>query len=417
MTGYLSGKYIRRTARTPDQRFRDEDLFSELRVDMTAPAASRYEFHFFGTARQDLDGGGDVPGFDPFEDIGNTRRSDFAGYLYEAHADVNNLSSRISQVRIGRQAGTREEAVFFDGIAVDFSPAKRLNMTVYGGAAVHFYELGADYGSDTLAGAGVDYSPAAATGLSLDYLSVKDERNFFQDADRRDSLISVKLWQRFARSVKATAKMRMINGESRDLNVRALGSFQDASADLSVNYFRQFKTQNELANEFSPFFDILGQSRPFQSYTVRARKIFASRYAVGAGYFQRSLLESAEQDAFNREFSRAFGDVEIADIFLDNLSLTVTGERWKSGGRAFTSSGADLSYVYGKRRKGRVSAGTYYSLFKFDLLQLGERTKVRTYYTDVKVPLGRNVSLNGGYEFETGTDRFQTAKAGVRYDF
>ena len=203
---------------------------------------------------------------------------------------------------------------------------RRLNLTVYGGAAAHFYEINDSWGSDFLHGAGIDYSPFNSTMLSLDYLDVHDERDPFLGEDQGDRHYSIALRQRFTPFLRAMAKYRSLNKEPRDIKARVIQAFPEADLELSLSYFKQFRTQNELSNEFSPYFDVLGQSVPFQSYDVKVRKMFGRHYALDIGYFQRSLVEAQEENAFNRDYKRAFGVFEMGDLLLDGLTFSLSGD-------------------------------------------------------------------------------------------
>jgi hypothetical protein len=417
--GYLSGKYVFRKAGTSDQTFQDQDLFGELRFDLTNPQSNRYEFHFFGTARYDLDGNQDQKGFFPLEDIGNTYSSPAHGYLYEAHLDLNQPFSGVTQLRIGRQDGMRDEPVFFDGIAADLSLAQKIKMTLYGGAAIHFYEIDADWGEDSLGGLGLDYFPWTGTTISMDYLYVQDKRTLDDTTNQYDNLVSLKLVQRFTPNLKATVKFRYMNDEERDLKLRVVDTVPAWDVELQVAYFRQFRTQYEQSNELSTYFDVMGPYYPFESYDIKLRKMFGVHYAIDLGYFQRSLLDTQQEGAFNRAYRRAYAVVDLIDILREGLSFSLIGEQWKAGPQQFGSTGLDAGYAFKKgRRSPNVHAGTYYSLYKYDYYSsLGERTKVRTYYAKFEYPFAQRYSVNGSYEIEQGLEDYQTAKLGIRYEF
>jgi hypothetical protein len=417
--GSFSTKYVYRTTEFSGARANDGDFFEQLRLDVTAPKKKDYEIHFLGAARESLGNDQDQSGFSPFEDISDTYSSKVAGYIYDAHLDINNLLSYLPQVRIGRQAGTRDEPVFFDGIAADVVVGQRLNLTVYGGAAVHFYELNNSWGSDTLAGAGIDYSLFNSTMLSFDYLDVHDERDPFLGADQHDQQSSIAVRQRFTPFLRAMAKYRYLNSVPRDIKVRVIQAFPEADLELSLSSFKQFRTQNELSNEFSSYFDVLGQSVPFQSYDVKVRKMFGRHYALDVGYFQRSLVTAQEENAFNRDYKRAFSVFEMADLLYDGLSFALTGDYWDAKERKSTSAGFDVEYTFkNKMKKAKIGMGTYYSLYKYDYyVQLGERQKVRTYYLNGTVPLTKGLFVTAKYEYEQSIEDYQTFKVGMRYDF
>ena len=419
VSGYLSTRYVFRSAETStptELTFRDQDLFGELRIDVAAPERGKYEFHFFGTVRGDLDDNQNIHTFDPLEDIGNATPKRYTGVLYEAHLDLNSLLPKVTQIRLGRQAGTRDEAIYFDGIAADIRMTGSLNFTVYGGAAVHFYEIDWKEGSDGLAGAGIDYTPAASTGISLDYLTLKDSRDYLLLTDEKNNLLSLRLWQRFGDSLKASAKVRYQDSDWRDMNLRILGSFSEARAEFGAAYFRQFKTQLAQANEISPFVDVLGPSYPYQTIDLKVRKLLGSRYAVDIGYYQRAVLDSADIGTFNRDFGRLSGAVSAEDVIWRGLALTISGDRWSSESNDYYSTGADITYRYAK--SGTISAGTYYSLYKYgDLFFPREMDRVRTYYLSTKVPIARLVVMDLAYELEKGIDVYHVMRAGLRYDF
>jgi hypothetical protein len=419
MKGSFSTKYVYRTAAFSGTHVNDSDLFEQLRFDVTAPKKMDCEFHFLGTAREDMGNTQNQQGFFPLEDIGDTYTSKVIGFVYDAHLDINNLLPYLPQVRIGRQSGTRDEPVFFDGVAADVAVAQRLNLTVYGGAAVHFYELNNTYGSDTLAGAGIDYSPFNSTMLSLDYLDVHDERDPFLGADQHDQQYSIAVRQRFTPFLRAMARYRYLNSEPRDVKVRAIKTFPEADLEVSMSYFRQFRTQNELSNELSPYFDVLGQSVPFQSYDVKVRKMFGPHYALDIGYFQRALVEAGEESAFNRDYKRAFTVFEMGDLFYDGLTFSLIGDYWDATGRKSTSAGFDAEYKFkNKMKKAKIGIGTYYSLYKYDYyILLGEQQKVRTYYLNGTVPLTKGLFVTAKYEYEQSIENYQTFKIGMRYDF
>ena len=417
VTGYVSSRYVFRTAETSSNiKWRDQDVFGELRLDMTTPGKGTYEFHFFGAARSDLDGNRSIQGYYPLEDIGDTGQHSTIGDVYEAHLDLNNPVSRVTQIRLGRQAGTRDEQVYFDGIAVDVRPLPKVNLTVYGGAAVHFWEISRSEGDDAVAGAGIDFNPTSATGISLDYLAVKDDRNYLTFTNVRDKLVSAKIWQRFGANVQATAKARYQDSDFRDATLRLLGSFPQSAFEFGAVYFRQFTTQLQQSNELSPFWDVMGQSDPFQAIELKARKFLGTRYAVDLGFYSRSMLKSGDTGTFNNDFSRTTAAFTISDFLTAGLSLTLSGDQWSSEGNDTLSGGADITYRFKKR--GSISAGTYYSMYKYDdFFQMTGRDRIRTYYAAVRAPLAQRWTLTAGYEFEKGLDTFTVSKAGLRYDF
>jgi len=419
LRGSFATKYVIRSVRVSGDKQSDNDIFEYLRLDANVPKGGQYEVHFFGSARQDIDGDNDEHDFFPFEDIGDARDKSSTATLYDAHVAINNPVSHISQVRIGRQAGTRDEPVFFDGVAVDTSVSKNVFFTAYGGAAAHFEELEYEWGDDTLAGAGADISPTFNSVLSMDYLYVQDKRDIFGFDDQEDHLISLKIWQRFAQYLSAMTRFRYLNDDARDLRARAVGTFPDAGFQISAGYFLQFGEEAERSNEESVYYDIVGTTSEFQSFDIKLRQIFGEHYAVDVGYHDRRLMDNNDENSFNRDYSRLYAAFDAADVLIRRLTLSVTGEYWDTGDTSYRSGGLDATYVLKKRdRRGKLSAGTYYSLYKYDYYdERGERDDVQTYYARAVVPIGGHFSADGKYEYEDGSDDFHSFTLGVRYDF
>ena len=419
LKGSFSADYQFRTTEVSGDRVSDNDLYEKLRLDSIGSPAKGYEFHLLATARQDLDGDQNETGFFPFEDIGDTYDTSWRGYVYEGHIDLNNPLPHVTQLRFGRQAGAAEEPVFFDGLVADLTVTHNLNLTVYGGASVHHYELEYDWGSDTLGGARIEYFPFRRTKLSLDYLYVDDERDLILGTDQQNDLLSFKVHQRLGPSLRTMAGFRYLDDEPRDMKVRAIKSFLDAGMELSLTYFRQSREQNELSNELSPFYDVMGTSDPFESIDMKLRKFFGRRYTLDLGYFHRDLIKDREENAFNRQYERAFAMFGINDVFSERMSLAITGEYWETGDTEYTSGGLDAEYRLKRGQKStKIIAGTYYSLYKYDYyILLGEREHVQTYYLKTKMPLGMGLTMNARYEYEDSIEDYHTLKVGVRYDF
>jgi len=417
--GSFSSKYVFRKTRVDDDIFRDEDLSSDLRLDITKPLTNAYEFHFYGTLKNDFSKHRNSKDFSPFEDIGDTYHSENHGYLYEAHLDLNEPISRVSQIRIGRQDGTRDEPVFFDGVATDIRVANGVNVTAYGGAAVHLYELNNKWGDDSLQGAGLDLRPATSTVISMDFLHTDDKRTMADTTSRHDQLASFKLVQRFSPNFRTTTKVRYENGDPRDASLRIIAAAPDLGLELNASYLRQFRVQNELSNELSPYYDVIGQSDPYQRTDAKLRKLFGSRAAIDIGYFQRTLIHPQQEGAFNRAYTRSYAVLAFSDLFVNGFSLSLTGEQWKSRERHVNASGFDAGYAFKKgRRSPKMNIGSYFSLYKYDYyLSLGERTRVRTNYVKLDYPFATRYALSCAYEFERGLQEYQTAKLGIRYEF
>ena len=417
--GYFLNEYRYRATQVSGEHLSDQDIAAELRFDVTMPERNRFEFHFFGTANGDLDGKREQTSFYPLEDVTDTTSSWLFASLYEAHLDVNYLLPYLRQLRIGRQAGTRSEQIFFDGVASDFDVAQKLRMTVYGGVAVHFFEIDSPWGSDMLAGIGADYFPFDATAVNMDYLYTRDNRTDYLGTDRKDHLLSFKVRQRLLPSTKAMIEFNLVNVKSRDMEIRVINSFPKQALELSAAYYIQFQTMGELSNELSQFYDVVGATSPYQYFDINVRKLFGQHFSLDAGYYYRFLLKKQEESEWNRQYTRLFAAFGMEDVLLSGLSFAFNGDYWKTGDNQVSSAGLSAEYEFEVRnKKANVDIGTYFSLYKYDdFSEQGERENVQTYYIKSKIPVTRDVAVEGRYEYENGLENYHALRVGMCYEF
>ena len=401
---------------------KDRDLFTQMRLDALLGQEHAYEFHFHGAVRGDLDGVSSQTGYAPLEDIGDSGQRDWRASLYEAHLDLNHPAGMLSQLRVGRQALARENFVYFDGLGADLWLGSKLSASLYGGSPVRFYELAPAGGQpprDSMAGLAMDYTPAALSRLSLDYLRMRDQQDPF--GAEQDSLVALGWQQRISSTWKANIRARGINGEGRDVRLRALGAVFSDALVMSLNYLRQMRPQNELSTDLALCTTVIGQSEPYHTLDLKLRASLGDNVSLDLGLLRRELLDPSQESPLNRSYARYFTVLDWNHLFFSGLSLSLTGERWSSKERSVEAGGLDLGYRQGTRREAlRLNVGTYYSLYKYDYYALlGERNRTRTYYAKAQVPVGAGFSLDAQYEYEyqRDVDAYRTARAGVRYDF
>ena len=173
-----------------------------------------------------------------------------------------------------------------------------------------------------------------------------------------------------------------------------------------------------MSEDLSSFHDVLGQTHPFQVLKLKIRQPFGSHYALDLGYTESNQIEEEDEGSYNREFKRTFVLFETFDRIYRGLSITLIGERWE-GETEVDSAGWDVGFRFDEGlNKAKVSAGSYYSLYKYDTFSdRGETADVRTYYVKGDFPFGQSFAVNGSYEREESLDDYNVFKLGVRYDF
>ncbi len=417
LAGAVSNRYVFRAASTKGTIFTDNDMFQTLNIDITTPRKDNFGVHFLTTCREDLDGGTDRTNFYPLEDIGDTGPQAIIGKIYEANIDYNYIYPFLPKLIFGRQSGTRSEPVFFDGVSACIDFFRYVIATLYGGAAVRFYETGWTWGSDVLGGIGIDILPYRSAKISLDYLFLKNQSKLFLTSTLYNHLIDFAYRQRLFRWMKIMTRVRFIDFLPDSLEVRLLNSSPDIALETNLSYYLQFRTGNELGNNLSKFYDVLGPVYPFHSLDFKARSLITPHFAIELGLFIRALLDNQNENTFNHQYSRLYAFLEGIDLFTPGLSASLSAGRWISPADDYNSIGLDVSYRFKAGLfKPDVSAGTYFSLFKYDY-EMGERKAARTYYFKSSVLIGKHFSFTCRYEYEASLENYSTLKTGLNYAF
>jgi len=195
------------------------------------------------------------------------------------------------------------------------------------------------------------------------------------------------------------------------------GTYADSAQDLVVeaDWTTLFNPQNDLVLELDPFTASLLALEPYHQARVQGSKGVGEHLILAAGADLRRLKDGDEEGEFNREFDRLHATATSLDTLDSELEVSLTGELWDATGTNVTSWGADVSRNW-EQLEG--SLGTYYSLYKLDLVAGEEREDVRTYYAEVEWKQGPSTTFEARYELEHDSfDIYHVVTVGVRWGF
>ena len=188
-----------------------------------------------------------------------------------------------------------------------------------------------------------------------------------------------------------------LESDPRDLRLRALYDDPDSETIVRAGYYELLETQTAHSTELDPFFEELLEYFPFRQTTLNVSRAFGEYTVVDAGFDMRRVSDSSDVGEFNRDWERYYATLTLDELLATGVSLSVTVDRWNDDDRDTSSFGADVSYSPDERWK--ASLGTYYSLYKYELLELEERDDVRTYFTrDYEVSSGSSSGVLYGSE-------------------
>jgi hypothetical protein len=389
--GYVAARY-RGRATDDDQ---DHELRTVLALDYVPAAGRGLEAHLLARADADLDGHDDGI----FSGLDDTYDGSVVTKLYTAFLDVplGDPARPLGTLRLGRQTDVElPEVVRLDGLSFRSRPQgeRALAFGLYGGIPVHLYESSSS--GDLGYGSYVEGLPWAGGRARLDWLHLEDEQRF---GTQRDDLLGLTLWQRLARAGWMEGRFTVLEGEERDLDLRAQLQEPRSGTLAGLRYHELLETQLVNALELDPFSEQLLEYHPYRELGADVSRPFGRHLDLELGLGLRRVSDDDDVGDFNRDWQRLYATGTLSDWLAEGLALGLTAERWDDEAENDTSAfGADLTLDRG--RGWRASLGSYYALYKYRLLELEEKEDVQTYYLRTARDVGTRLTLELLYEFE-----------------
>ena len=395
----------------------DQDLFSVLNLEIGDPGRQAVTGYVLARGSADLDGNRENDGFFVFDGIDDTFDTAVNGRLYYAYVDYHRLEG-FDIVRFGRQNIVETpEVAYFDGIRLQTAPYGDLDLRfgAYGGLSTHIYESSND--GDYLVGSYAEARPLEGARARLDWMFARDDERFSTSESTNDNhLLSIGWWQQVAEGVQLHGAYSWLEDSPRDLLLR--GDVYDADSDLRfrASYFRLLTTQRDLALEFDPFYALLLEQEPYNQVDALVSKGFGDHFGIDVGITARQLDDDGDVGPNNREFERYYVTPSVYDVLLDGLTASVTFDKWDDSDNDIETWGFDVSQKLDERWT--ASAGTFYSLYKFDIGTASEREDVRTYYIRFDWDVRDDLRLDVDYQYEEDDfEEYSTLRLGAAWSF
>jgi hypothetical protein len=389
----------------------DHDLYETLSLDIGDAKRHPVTGYFLGRLSFDLDGG-EAPS-SPFYSLADTYDHSSNGRVYDAYADLHTLAA-FSRLRAGRQTiQDTPEVAFFDGILAETAPigGAALQLGAYGGVPTHLYESSSD--GDWIAGAYGLARPWTGARLRLEWMHLEDEALL---GGFEDDLVAAGYWQTVAERLQLEAQYSQIEDDARDARARAAWSDIGSALALQASYYQLLRTQSARALELDPFFGSLQEYFPFWQLGLLGSKALGEHFDLQVSADFRRVRDNADIGEFNRDYERWYATAIVHDVLLEGLAVSLTADVWRSDGQDVESWGADITQTIAERWA--ASAGTYYSLYKYDLFQSAERDDVRTWYLKLARKRAGAVTFDVAYELEDNDfDDYHSLRLGMTWRF
>jgi hypothetical protein len=388
----------------------DNDLHALLTLDVRDPHRDPWSAHILAGGALDLDDRANPSS--PYFSLQDTRDDPLTGVLYEAFVQSRSVPG-LAVVRLGRQSTFDLPAmVTFDGLDVEseeLGPG-RIRLGAYGGGLARVYSSSA--AGNAVVGAFAEAVPWEGGTTRLDYMHLEDDTFLGQ---HNDDLAQLSLGQGFGPEWRVDGTWSRLENENRDASVRATYTELEGDFTVQAYWYRLFQAQNDLALEIDPFTDVLLEQSPYTEVRLVASKSFDEHFLLEAGADVRRVSSPEDVAEFNRDFERWYATTTFLDLLPSKIALSLTGEIWDAGSDQTSSWGVDLSREMSQKLK--LSLGSYYSLYKYDLFLVSERDDVRTYYVRLRFKGGAAWAWDLRYEHEDSFDDYDSVRAGMTWSF
>ncbi len=371
----------------------DIDFYQTLGFDVNPNGKT--SFNFLGRVAVDLDGDRDQQGYYIFDSISDSRNKQVDERLISASLS-HDFSGWIDQGKLGRQsiAGT-PEYLHLDGFSLKSASlgSAGLVLGIYGGIPVRYFESAKN---DTLMGATAECAPWTSGRFRADWIHARDAQA--STAVQKNDLYSVKYSQNLMADLLMQTFFSAIDEEERDCSLQLWYQNSALDLDLSAKLYVLLNTQGNDALEFNPFFSSLREIYPYHTFSLIGSKGIGENVVLDLGMDIRKVRKDINEGSFNRNYERYFLTASVDDLLWENGSLSLTVDRWGSNSRSITGISGDISHQCNEKLT--ASAGSSFSLYKYDYYTDSERNEVKDYYLSCEYDLKKGQRLRLSYDYE-----------------
>jgi hypothetical protein len=137
---------------------------------------------------------------------------------------------------------------------------------------------------------------------------------------------------------------------------------------------------------------------------------------VGTEFTWREMVDTSDETYFDKEYTLSRASLSLIDLLIDDMTGTVHWEYWDTTDDNEVSIGGDIRQRLGRHHT--LSAGTYYSKFKYREFAYTETLDVQTYFLNWRWILSKALSLNMKAEVEDADDvTYNSMILGLTYRF
>ncbi len=342
--------------------------------------------------------------------------------IYYAYFDAKDLKP-IKNLRFGRQHRYEFESLYYDGLTLESAPFHGLTLTTFAGIPVHLFEtnLGFDPG-DWLVGGALQWNPLSNFQGRFDVVHLKDKVEGFRAAtgDQEDNLFGGTVWWDLDPHVGFMGRFTSFSDQVRDVSGETSLRFPEKDLSFRFNFYRLLQGYAVRVIDLDAF-AIAGTYEPYTEFSLNATKGIGDHFAVDAGGAFRFLDNFQPASAFNHGYDRAYLSLSTFDFLVRGLTLTGTTDYYRGRDNVLKDDTFGSSFIAAQKllnNRLKVSGGTAFYLYRFNLLTGNEASDVQTYFARIEGKIFKNLNARAGYEFENNPmNHFHTIDLRLLWNF
>lgn len=380
--------------------FSDNDMETLLTLGLH-PTSPHFEGFLQLGEIYDLDAD---PANSPFVGVYNSFNNRAATRLYYAYVDLKDKGP-FTLVRTGRQHRYEFESFYFDGVDLETKTKNGFTFSAYAGVPVHLFEnqFGFDKG-DWLVGAALLWTPHPKFQARADYVHLRDALTGFRAAagDLQDDLLGLDVWWDVTSRIGLESRLTSFGDQLRDLTSRLIYNWAEKALAINLNFYRLLTGTGIRAIDLDPYGSVGGYN-PFTEVGLDVSKGLGKHFSLDGGTAFRFLDHNQVASAFNHGYSRFYLTGSTMDLPFKGMSLSATTDYYKGRDNVLQDDRFGFSFdITQKLRDGKfkISGGTAYYFYHYNLFTGNESDNVRTYYAKLKTKLTKHLENQIAYEFE-----------------
>lgn len=314
----------------------------------------------------------------------------------------------------------------YDGINLQFDFEPQVSLQLFGGAPFYSYEE--RRGDDWMAGLRFQWRPMNQWRMEYDFVYLRD---YDPQLGLRDDLFQAIRWWFASDVFLAEFEYQMRDDKARQLDLYMLYYNPDAEVELQGRVIWWFETERGVApaasffyslafpeNQLAEFPSFATTVHPYWHFLLKAAKLFGREWRLEAGMNLRVLEQGRDRSVFNHDWVQLYFKVEADSPFgVKGLFATAEfGYYVAEGWNESINAGGEIGWQIPK--KFRVSAGTRYDMYVFDLLIPQEDEDVQTWFlgVDWRPTDWMRLQLRGEYATTNAGDLW-AARLGLIFSF